>query len=56
MRETTVHALIPYDHGEVVSRLHEHGRVLSEKHGPDGTIIEARVPHALAQQLQLFCV
>lgn len=55
-RETTVHALIPYDHGELVSRLYEHGRVLNEEHGPDGTTIEARVPRALAQQLELFRV
>lgn len=55
-RETTVHALIPYEHGELVSRLYEHGRVLNEEHGPDGTTIEARVPRALAQQLELFRV
>ena len=55
-RETTVQALIPYDHGELVSRLYEHGRVLNEEHGPDGTTIEARVPRALAQQLELFRV
>jgi GTP-binding protein HflX len=35
---------IPFDRGDLVSRIHEAGEVISEEHGPDGTTIKARVP------------
>jgi len=35
---------VPFDRGDIVSRIHETGEVISEDHGPDGTTIKARVP------------
>jgi GTP-binding protein HflX len=46
-----VRALVPYQRGELVSRVHATGDVLAEEHTPDGTRIHAMVDGALAAAL-----
>lgn len=47
-----VDVLVPYARGDLLSRAHREGEVIDEQHGPDGTRLKARVPAALAGQLQ----
>ena len=42
--------------GDLVSRVHEHGEVLAEEHGGDGTRLRARVAPGLAAELRGFAV
>lgn len=51
-----VRLMVPYTRGDAVSRIHDHGTVLSEEYGPDGTEIEARLPRVLAETLAEFAV
>lgn len=53
-REVTVDVTIPYDRGELVSRLHTDGRVDATEHTEAGTRVKARVPAALAASLRPF--
>jgi GTPase len=53
-REVT--ALIPYDRGDLVSRAHDEGEVLSVRHGGNGTELTARIPLSLAAELEQFAV
>jgi GTP-binding protein HflX len=53
-REVTV--VIPYSRGDLVSRVHDEGEVLSVGHGGDGTELRARVPLWLAAELDRFAV
>jgi GTP-binding protein HflX len=46
-----VEVLIPYDRGDLVSRVHDEGDLLGEEHGADGTLVRARVSPALAAEL-----
>ena len=46
-----VAALLPYERGDLLSRVHEHGEVLSLEHTGDGTLLQARVNEALAGEL-----
>ena len=43
-----VDVLIPYDHGELVALMHEHGVVESEEHTELGTHLVGRLPTELA--------
>jgi GTP-binding protein HflX len=52
--DQAVDVVIPYDRGDLVSRVHADGRVLYTEHIEDGTWIQARVPVALAAALQEF--
>jgi GTP-binding protein HflX len=52
--DRSVHALIPYDRGDLVARIHSDGEVLSEDHTGDGTLISARVRPDLAAALVEF--
>ncbi|MGN6250983.1 MAG: GTPase HflX [Marmoricola sp.] len=52
--EVTV--LLPYDRGDLVSRLHERGDVLALEHTGEGTRVHARVGQALAGELEGFAV
>jgi GTP-binding protein HflX len=47
-----VEVLVPYDRGDLVSRLHSEGEVLGEEHRADGTLVTARVHPDLAAALQ----
>ncbi|SDU75997.1 GTPase HflX [Jiangella alkaliphila] len=51
-----VDALVPYDHGELVARMHSVGEVLSVDHEAGGTRVRARVPEALAAALEPYSV
>ncbi|WP_442945755.1 GTPase HflX [Nonomuraea sp. LPB2021202275-12-8] len=44
--------LIPYDRGDLISRAHKEGEVLSVTHVGDGTILHARVLPSLYQELE----
>ena len=52
--ETELTVVVPYDRGELVSRIHRVGEVLSEEFVPDGTRIAARVGPRLAAQLEPY--
>jgi GTPase len=52
--DTAVDVVIPYDRGDLVSRVHADGRVQETEHISDGTRIKARVPAALAASLRQF--
>src|SRR5271170_6505380 len=52
--DTAVDVVIPYDRGDLVSRVHADGRVQHTEHVSDGTRIKARVPAALAASLRQF--
>ncbi|WIM88413.1 GTPase HflX [Candidatus Mycobacterium wuenschmannii] len=54
--DTAVDVVIPYDRGDLVSRVHADGRVQETEHIGDGTRIKARVPVALAASLRPFFV
>ncbi|MCZ3390248.1 MAG: GTPase HflX [Actinomycetia bacterium] len=43
--------VVPYDRGDLVSRMHTEGEVLSEEHREDGTLVTARVHPDLAAAL-----
>jgi GTP-binding protein HflX len=49
-----VEALVPYDRGELVSRMHRTGEVISVLHEPAGTRVRARVSEGLAAALAPF--
>ena len=46
-----VAALLPYDRGDLLSRVHDTGEVISVEHTGDGTLVKARVGEALAGEL-----
>jgi len=52
--DTAVDVVIPYDRGDLVSRVHADGRIQETEHIGDGTRIKARVPIALAASLRQF--
>jgi GTP-binding protein HflX len=52
--DVEVTLLVPYSRGDVVARVHEHGRVSSVEHTETGTRIVAAVPSALAGELAAF--
>jgi GTPase len=52
--DAAVDVVIPYDRGDLVSRVHADGRVQEAEHNPNGTRIKARVPVALAASLREF--
>ena len=54
--DTAIDVVIPYDRGDLVSRVHADGRVQQTEHISDGTRIKARVPVALAASLRQFSV
>ena len=49
-----IRTLIPYNRGDLVSRVHEEGEILNEEHLADGTALHARVDGALAHLLERF--
>jgi GTP-binding protein HflX len=53
-REIAVDVTIPYDRGDLVARLHNHGRVDATEHTEHGTRVKARVPAALAAGLRQY--
>ncbi|RAO34859.1 GTPase HflX [Micromonospora saelicesensis] len=51
-----VRAVVPYDRGDLVSRVHRTGEVLSTSHLPEGTLLHVRVGTELAAELAAFDV
>lgn len=49
-----VAALLPYDRGDLLSRVHDNGEVISVEHTGDGTLLKARVNEALAGELAAY--
>ncbi|MBW5421156.1 GTPase HflX [Streptomyces sp. BG9H] len=52
--EVEIEALVPYTHGQLISRAHAEGEVLSEEHTGDGTLLKARVHEELAADLSPY--
>jgi GTP-binding protein HflX len=46
-----VRVMVPYDRGDLLSRAHDEGEVLTVEHGSTGTELTARVPLGLAAEL-----
>jgi len=46
-----VRAIVPYDRGDLVARVHRQGEVLGTAHLPEGTRLHVRVDEALAAEL-----
>jgi len=55
-RDQFVRVSVPYHRAELVARAHAAGEVTRAEHGPDGTLLEARVPPELAAELLRFAV
>jgi GTP-binding protein HflX len=51
-----IHAVVPYDRGELVNAIHESGILHSAEHGEAGTAIHAHVSERLASELAQFAV
>ena len=52
--DVEVDVLVPYDRGDLVSRIHEQGEVLESRHEAEGTQVRARVHADLAAELAAF--
>jgi GTP-binding protein HflX len=48
----TVDVVVPYERGDLVSRVHRDGELLSSEHVATGTALRARVDESLAAELQ----
>ena len=51
-----VHARVPYHRGDLISRAYRSGEVLSIDHDEAGTLLKARVPELLAEELRSIAV
>jgi GTP-binding protein HflX len=54
--DVAVTLLVPFEHGEVVSKVHQHGDVQSVSHSAEGTHLEARLPAWLAGEVAAYAV
>ena len=53
---TPLRLLLPYSKGDLVSLMHEHGRVEREEYTEKGTLIEGRLPAHLVSRVQSWSV
>jgi GTP-binding protein HflX len=51
-----VRTLVPYNRGDLVSQIHEHGEILSEEYLAEGTSLHALVDGSLAHALEKYTV
>ncbi|MFM7451889.1 MAG: GTPase HflX [Actinomycetota bacterium] len=51
-----IRTVLPYDRGDLVSQIHEHGEILSQKYLPEGTSLHAMVDGSLAHALEKYSV
>ena len=51
-----VEALVPYDRGDLLSKIHEEGEILESEHVEDGTRVRARVTPSVEADLSDFVV
>ncbi|HEU5038662.1 MAG TPA: GTPase HflX [Nocardioides sp.] len=49
-------ALLPYDRGDLINRLHQHGEIASMEHTGDGTIVVGRANEDLAGELAAYAL
>jgi GTPase len=49
--EIEIRALVPYERGDLVNRIHQTGEFLTTEHLADGTLVAARVSPSLAAEL-----
>ncbi|MGA8047900.1 MAG: GTPase HflX, partial [Dermatophilaceae bacterium] len=54
--DVLVSVLVPYEEGQLVSRVHEEGELLASEHEEAGTRLTARVNEDLAGELSRFAV
>ena len=52
--KVSISVILPYDRGDLVSRIHEQGEILKEEYLPQGTSLHALVDEALAFELAKF--
>ncbi|SEQ84040.1 GTPase HflX [Microlunatus flavus] len=52
--EVDVRALVPYERGDLLNRIHQEGELLTTEHTADGTLVVARVHGDLAGELAPF--
>jgi len=50
------HALVPYERGDLINRLHQQGEIDSMDHGADGTEVRGRANGDLAAELAAYAV
>jgi GTP-binding protein HflX len=48
--------VLPYERGDLVSQIHEHGEILSQEYLPEGTSLHAMVDGSLAHALEKYSV
>ncbi len=53
-RMAAIDVIIPYNHGELVALMHEHGFIDREEHGETGTHLVGRIPVTLAGRFSGF--
>jgi GTP-binding protein HflX len=49
-------ALLPYERGDLIDRLHQHGEIASLEHTPEGTVVRGRAHADLAGELARYAV
>ncbi|HET9419819.1 MAG TPA: GTPase HflX [Nocardioides sp.] len=49
-------ALLPYERGDLINRLHQHGEIASMEHTADGTLVVGRANEGLAGELAAYAV
>ncbi|CAN5419386.1 GTPase HflX [soil metagenome] len=50
------HALLPYERGDLLNRLHQHGEIDALEHTGDGTVVKGRANADLAGELATYAV
>ena len=48
--------LVPYDRGDLISRLHEEGEILESEHVAEGTRLRAKVTPTMEPDLAAYAV
>jgi GTP-binding protein HflX len=51
-----IRTVLPYERGDLVSQIHEHGEILSQDYLPEGTSLHALVDGSLAHALEKYSV
>jgi GTP-binding protein HflX len=49
-------ALLPYERGDLINRLHQHGEIDSMEHTGEGTLVAGRANEDLAGELASYSV
>ena len=54
--DVAFHALLPYERGDLINRLHQQGEIESMEHTGDGTLVRGRANEDLAGELAAYAV